>query len=63
LEKLSLDKQKGINFSKDPDPVLHAKVGQQIRVACAQYRELKKCNSTYARCIRKEGILGRKITN
>lgn len=36
--------------------MLHDNVGQQVRVACAQYRELKKCNSTYVRCIGKASL-------
>ena len=36
--------------------MLHDNVGQQVRAACAQYRELKKCNSTFARCIEKASL-------
>eukprot|EP00435_Cladocopium_sp_Y103_P015359 s5140_g3.t1 len=56
LAKLSVDKQKRINFSKYPDSVFHDKIDTQVRIACSQCRDLKRCSSNYARCIRKASM-------
>ena len=56
VEKLASDKKKRLNFSHYSDKVFLDKVGSAIRIACSQYRDLKRCGSKYATCIRKASL-------
>ena len=53
LEKLQTEKKKRLNHSSTCDPDFWDSVDQTVRIAAAQFRDLKGSANKYAACIRK----------